>query len=212
LVRQGGRAALLKTAKEPEEKHRFKPYFNFGGRKFIYIIMETETSKSKINKGLIVLIIAVIAIGGYFFSQKSDGGGASLKVPFPHTFSVAGNTSFACESLLSAYIIGSPEEYLTNGIEGDVAKGTDKVAMNIKDSQTLNFLTGASVGIGTSEGDNFAIVENSATKLMAVWFNENVVSTVVLNKTRGLAVWLKGYPDFPIYGAPNGQIVYMVCR
>src|SRR3989344_1275169 len=93
------------------------------------------------NIVLIVLIVAIIAIGGYFYSQKGSVGGASLKVPFPYTFSVADDTSFACESLLSANIIGSPEEYLTNGIEGDVAKGTDKIAMNIKDSQTLNFLT-----------------------------------------------------------------------
>ena len=32
--------------------------------------METETPKSEINKGLIVLVIAIIAIGGYFLSQK----------------------------------------------------------------------------------------------------------------------------------------------
>ena len=33
-IRKGGGAAPLKTAKEPGEKHRLKPYFNFGGRKF----------------------------------------------------------------------------------------------------------------------------------------------------------------------------------
>lgn len=174
--------------------------------------METEKPKSQVNKGLIILVIAIVAIGGYFYSQKGGGGSTSMKVPFPYTFSVVNNTSFACESLLSANIIGSPEEYLTNGIEGDVVKGTDKVAMNIKNAQTLNFLTGASVGIGTSEGDNFAIVVNNAQKLMAVWFNENVISTVVLNKTNGLAVWLKGNPDFPTYGAPHGSVIYMVCR
>lgn len=174
--------------------------------------METEETKHKINKDLVVLIIAIIAIGGYFYSQKGGGGSTSMKVLFPYTFSVANNTSFACEALLSTNIIGSPKEYLTNGIKGDVEKGTDKVAMNIKDAKTLNFLTGASVGIGISEGDNFAIIENSAQKLMAVWFNENFISTVVLNKTNGLAVWLKGTPDFPGYGAPQGTVIYMVCR
>lgn len=174
--------------------------------------MEAEKPKSNINKGLLVLVVVVIAIGGYFYSQKSGGGSTSLKISFPYTFSVANNTSFACESLLSANIIGSSEEYLTNGIKGDVAKGTDKVAMNIKDAKTLNFLTSASVGIGTSEGDNFLIVENNAEKLMAVWFNETVISTVALNKTNGLAVWLKGNPDFPNYGTPYGSVIYMVCR
>ena len=33
-IRKGGGAAPLKTAKEPVEKHRLEPYFNFGGRKF----------------------------------------------------------------------------------------------------------------------------------------------------------------------------------
>jgi len=33
-IRKGGRAAPTKTAKEPGEKHRLEPYFNFGGRKF----------------------------------------------------------------------------------------------------------------------------------------------------------------------------------
>ena len=172
-----------------------------------------EKSKTQADKGLIILVIAIIVIGWYFYSQKGGEGSTSMKVPFPYTsFSIVNNTSFACESLLSANIIGSPEEYLTNGIEGNVAKGTDKVAMNIKDAQTLNFLTGASVGIGTSEGDNFTIVVNNAQKLMAVWFNENFISTVVLNKTNGLAVWLKGNPDFPTYGAPHGSVIYMVCR
>ena len=174
--------------------------------------MEEEKSKPGSRKGLIALVVIAIIVGGYFYFQDGGAGGGGLKVPFPYTSSVANNTSFACESLLSANIIGSSEEYLTNGIEGDVAKGTDKVVMNIKDAKTLNFLTGASVGIGTSEGDNFAIVENNAQKLMAVWFNENVISTVVLNKTNGLAVWLKGNPDFPTYGAPHGSVIYMVCR
>lgn len=171
-----------------------------------------EKNKNKINKSLVILIITIIVIGGYFYFQKDSGGGASLKMSFPYTLSVANNTSFACESLLSANIIGSPEEYLTNGIKGDVVIGTDKVAMNIKDAKTLSFLTGASLGLGFSEGDNFAIVENSTKKLMAVSFNENFISTVVLNKKNGLAVWLKGVPDFPTYGAPLGSVIYMVCR
>ena len=32
--RKAGGAAPLKTAKEPGEKHRLEPCFNFGGRKF----------------------------------------------------------------------------------------------------------------------------------------------------------------------------------
>lgn len=135
-----------------------------------------KQEKTKSNKIIIVVfVILTIVAGGYFYSQKISGSDASLKVPFPYTFSVENNTSFACESLLSANIIASPEKYLTNGVEGDVAKGTDKVAMNIKNDKILNFLAGASVDIGTSEGDNFTIVENNGQKFIAVWFNENVI-------------------------------------
>lgn len=174
--------------------------------------MEEEKSKQKGKKWIVVLVVVAVIVAGYFYFQGDNPVTNSVKVPFPYTFSVAGNTSFACESLVSADIIGSPEEYLTNGIEGSVQKGTDKIAMNIKDAETLNFLTGASVQAGTSEGDNFAIVQNDNQKLMAVWFNENVISTVVLNKTNGLAVWLKGNPDFITYGAPYGSVIYMICR
>jgi len=93
-----------------------------------------------------------------------------------------------------------------------VGKGTDKIAMNIKGEKTLNFFSGASVEAGSSEGDNFEIVQNDAQKLMAVWFNEKFISTVVLNKTNGLGIWLKGNPDFFISGAPYGSVIYMVCR
>ena len=164
-------------------------------------------------KGILIVVLVIVAAAlGYFYFQGENAATTTIKVPFPYTFDVAGNTSFACESLVSADIIGSPEEYLTNGIEGSVRKGTDRIAMNIKDEKTLNFLTGASVQIGTSEGDNFSIIQNNDQKLMAVWFNENVISTVILNKENGLGVWLKGDPDFFTYSAPHGSVMYMVCR
>ena len=48
---KGGGAAPLKTAKEPGEKHRPEPYFNFGGRKF-FNPMEKTTSK-ELAQGLL---------------------------------------------------------------------------------------------------------------------------------------------------------------
>src|SRR3989344_1456353 len=40
-IRKGGGAAPLKTAKEPGEKHRLEPYFNFWGRKIFNHYEET---------------------------------------------------------------------------------------------------------------------------------------------------------------------------
>ncbi|MCR4284056.1 MAG: hypothetical protein NUV64_01920 [Parcubacteria group bacterium] len=174
--------------------------------------MEKDKLNIENKKPITILIIIVVIIGGYFLFQGNNPVTNTVKVTFPYTLNVVSNTSFACESLVSADIIGSPEEYLTNGIEGSVQKGTDKIAMNIKDEKTLNFLTGGDMQAGASEGENFTIVQNNNQKLMAIWFNENVISTVVLNKTNGLGVWLKGNPDFITYGAPFGNIIYMICR
>jgi hypothetical protein len=175
--------------------------------------MDEIKPRSKTKKVIIIVVLLIITslACGYLFLYGNSPITNSVKVPYPYTMSVAGSTSFACASLVSANVIGSPEEYLTNGIEGSVEKGTDKIAMNIKDAQTLNFMTAASVRAGMSEGDNFAIVQNDDQKLIAVWFNENAISTVVLNKTNGLAVWLKGNPDYMLYGAPYGSAIYMIC-
>ena len=157
---------------------------------------------------LFLIVISTFVAAIYFYNQKHS----SLKIPIPYTLSVENNTSFACESLMYSGIFGDTEKYLANGIEGQIGRGIDKVAMTIKDPQTLHFITGASVGIGMSEGDNFVIVKNNAERLMAVGFGENAISTLVLNKKNGLTVWLKGNPSFLNNDIPNGQIIYLVCR
>jgi hypothetical protein len=156
----------------------------------------------------IVLVIIIISLGSYVKSLPKN----TIKVSFPYTKNIASNTDYACESLVSSSIIGSPEEYLTNGIEGSVEKGTDKIAMSIKDESTLVFQTAASISVGITEGDSYLILQNNSSKLLAVWFNEYTVSTVVINKENGLALWLKGSPDYITYGAPYGSVIYMICR
>jgi hypothetical protein len=158
--------------------------------------------------GLAVLISFII----FFLNKEKVVFSNTMKVAFPYIANIGSNTSFACEALLSSDIIGSPEEYLTNGIEGTIKKGTDNIAMSIKDPENLTFITGASVGVGVTEGETFSILKNDNEKLVAFWSNDNVVSTVVLNKNNGLGIWSKGNSDFLLYDAPYGSIVYMICR
>lgn len=172
--------------------------------------METTSFWEKHGPQIILLVI-VLAAGTYYFSSNGEVGNNALKVAFPYTQSVAANTSFACSSLVSTSVIGSAEEYLTNGIEGTVEKGTDKVAMEIKNEETLILTTAASVEAGITEGDQFTILQNTPEQLMAVWMNENVISTVVLNKKNGLAIWSKANPDFLTYASPYGSAIYMQC-
>jgi hypothetical protein len=171
-----------------------------------------DIKKPSIDKGFITSIIIILAVIVYLYSKQSLPDNNILQVPFPLPANVTGNISFACESLMSSNIISDSSKLLAEGIEGQLSKGTDKIAMNIKGPSILNFITGASVQAGISEGDNFTILENNEEKLLAVWANENVISTIVLNKQNGLAIWLKGTPNFPLYEAPSGQIIYLICR
>ena len=83
--------------------------------------------------------------------------------------------------------------------------------MQIKNQNTLEFMTVASVKIGLTKGDEFLIINNNSKKLQAVWFNDLAISSIVLNKKNGLAVWLKG-SQTDLYDAPNGQIIYLACK
>jgi len=171
--------------------------------------METEKT-NKINKLLIALIIVTTIIYGYFYFTKKNG--AKLKITFPYTQSVANNNSFACKSLLSSDIIGSPTKYLINGIEGEIKKGTDKVSLTIKDDKTLTFLSSASFDAGETGGIDFTILKNDNKELIAIMYNDISINSIALNKVTGLAVWLKGATDYLTYGAPNGMVIYMVCK
>lgn len=171
--------------------------------------MEIEKT-NKVNKLLITLIIVATIIYGYFYFTKD--GDKKLKISFPYTRSVASNNSFACESLLSSDIVGGPTENLINGIEGEIKKGTDKVSLTIKNAQTLTFLSGASFNAGETEGIGFTILRNDNKELIAIMYNDTSINSVALNKVTGLAIWLKGTADYLTYGAPNGMVIYMVCR
>ena len=173
--------------------------------------METEQSKSQTNQGFIVLIIAIIAISGYFYAQRGSGGG-KYKISFPFTQSVASNSTFACDALIDSSVTGSPIESLTNGIEATIGKGTNKVSLQIKDEETLSFLSGASFNTGDVGGVDFSIVKNDDKELVAAMWNGVSMNTVVLNKENGLAIWSKSRSDFPAYDAPSADLSYLICR
>ena len=57
-----------------------------------------EKHKPKGKKILIALVVIAAVVGGYFYFQDFQGNNPvtnTIKVPFPYTFNVAGNTSFA---------------------------------------------------------------------------------------------------------------------
>jgi hypothetical protein len=171
-----------------------------------------EQEKTKKNKIWIVLIIVLAITAVSYFVYKPVGGGGKYKISFPFTQSVASNSTFACEALIDSSVIGSPVEYLTNGIEATIGKGTNKVSLQIKDEKTLSFLSGASFNAGDVGGVDFSIVKNDDKELVAAMWNGTSMNTLVLNKKNGLAIWSKSRSDFLNYNAPSSNLSYLICR
>ncbi len=157
---------------------------------------------------VIILGIFIVYLGYILFSSNKAN---TTKIPFPYSNNVSQNTSFACKSILSSTIIGNSGDIPINGIEASIEKGTDQIAMNIKDPETLIFQTGANISAGITDGDEFRIIQNDDTTLSAVWYNSNTVSTIVLNKSNGIAIWLRGTPTFITFDAPYANTIYMTC-
>jgi hypothetical protein len=135
----------------------------------------------------------------------------TLKIAFPPTQSVAGRQSLTCQSLLESNISGSPDKSLTNGIEGKVTGGSNKIAVSWKDASTMTLLSGAAFDVGVATGAPFSIVKDGKDELVAQFFDGSSISTFVLNKSNGLAIWSKIRSTFPVYGAPTGAVSYMQC-
>ena len=166
------------------------------------------------NKNLIIgiLVIIILVIGVLWYNQGQIENGNRFKIAFPFTQNVSDRTSLACEALIDSNITGSPVEYLTDGIEATVGKGTNKVSLQIKDEKILSFLSGASFEAGDVGGVDFSIIKNDDKELIAAMWNNSSMNTVVLNKENGLAIWSKSRSDFPTYGAPSGDLSYLICR
>jgi len=140
-----------------------------------------------------------------------QGEGRTLKIPFPATEGVGGRRSLQCRSLLDTDISGSRDKSLTNGIEGKVVPGQDSVIVSVRGS-VLTFMSGAAQGSGVVRGDDFTILKDSESELVAYLFNGASMNSFVLNKTNGLAIWSKIRSTFPVYDAPTGAASYLQCR
>ncbi len=138
--------------------------------------------------------------------------GSKYKIPFPVIQNISNRNTFACEAAIDGDFTGSPNKHLINGIEATVGKGTNKVSMQIKDQQTLLFLSGASFNVGDVGGVDFSIIKNDDKELVATMWNDSSMNSIVLNKKMGLAIWSKTRSDFPLYDAPVANLSYLICR
>ena len=113
---------------------------------------------------------------------------------------------------MEADITGSADTSLTKGIEGKVTPGKNGASLSISDDSTLVFLSDAAVNLGEQTGAEFEIIKNDRAELVAYFFVGNSMSSLVLNKDNGLAIWSEIRSTFPLYDAPTGSSSYLVCR
>ena len=157
----------------------------------------------------ILLLIAMTIAGFYIYKSTMNEG--RFKTSFPNTQTVIGS-SFSCQALIDTSMTGSNNESLTKGIEAIASKGTNKLSLQIKDPKTVTFLSGASFNNGDAVGTDFSIIKSDENELVAALWNDNSMNSVTLNKRNGLLIWSKIRSEFPGYGAPAGDMSYMLCR
>jgi len=142
---------------------------------------------------------------GYYFKQSN------YKYYYPpSSYSDARLTSgISCESIVSSVLIVDKGENKT--IEAEILKGTDKIAVKLKDNK-LYFLTSAAVGAGSTEGDEFTIIQDNKKYLTAYGeYNFGGMDTFVLNKETGKAIWSKSQPNYLVANDVENQSFLFNC-
>jgi len=168
---------------------------------------------------LTIIILASANPVFAFFGSSSK----KLTVNYPAVSNISRKNIFYCDSLLRAYILGNSPTNVGGdfkGIQADIAKGTDKFTIQINDSKTLSFTTGASIETGVAAlygSAKYAILRNDASELAAISLerlpSDSILTTLVINKKTGLAVWSKTRPASSLfYDNPSGEFHYLVCR
>jgi len=104
---------------------------------------------------------------------------------------------------------------LPKRLDASSAAGTDKLAVEIK-GDVLRVLTRTSVELGETSAAEFEILDVSSDYLFAVDFERGLLggtlSSFVINRRLGLAVWTKSRPEFLIVPEPDTQSYYLKCR
>jgi len=137
--------------------------------------------------GLIVFSVIVHGCSAADPSKGEESGSqafkANLKVDLPAALSVKGRRSLNCRSLMETDLTGSHDRTLTDGLEGKVTPGQNKFSISVEDRVTLIFLSEAAFAAGSARGEEFKIIANNDSEMVAYFFNGTSMNSFVLNKT-----------------------------
>jgi len=141
-----------------------------------------------------------------------------IKLQFPYTTKLLRENQFSCESLVGSVMRGGNNASI-KGIEAEVAKGTDKLIIEIEGNK-LYFLTKAAFEAGygakTDEKDAWRIIQNNKDRIIAI-FNglqqlSQDVNLLIINKSNGIGIWTKTESNYFLTDNPATQAYYLLCK
>ncbi len=153
-----------------------------------------------------VILSSALVLLGAGCTDASEVG--VRRADYPATASARGKLSLTCQAILSAGINSDPTN---NKIEGSVREGTDRVSITKKNESALSFLPSGSFDSGVSNGFEFLITKDDEAELVALSVDPDT-NVFTLNKSTGLAVWIKSRSSFLFSDDPTGEVIYMKCQ
>ena len=169
---------------------------------------EQSAKKTRKKIKIIWLVVVLVLVGGaYQFGRSGQLSDKTLTIKTPYTASIAGHNSYSCEALMSADIY---ELSAYGEIEGNLGPGTDKVAIEIMDDETVNFITRAAVEAGETEAAKFTIITNTDDALVAASISPfgDGLDIIYINKRTGLAAWSDAQE---FLGGTSGSVIFLKC-
>lgn len=168
----------------------------------------------KIKQILITVLISTLVGLSVWIIKPSE---TSIKYPFPYIDKVDPALGLSCEAIVGSTMYGGYKK--DDKIEAKVFKGTDKIAVKLKEDNKFSFLTRASLEAGeTDSSENWVLVKNDDKFLIASLsdFDENVpiqnfADMFYLNKENGIGLWVKTSSDGIGSSTPETQSYLLHC-
>ena len=182
------------------------------------IIKQSEERKAKITRYIIRDASATLIMGESLTCKGLVSTNITLAPHFPpdEDMFILGETTFIDEDNGK-----HNDEAPVNDVEVNATsqQSSDKLAIRIHEL-SMTMMTKASLDLGLTKGIEFSILTNNDAVLYAVGF-ERFLSSFLLNKSDGLAVWTKSVPRSRSFlqdplnekkPVPSTYSTYLLCR
>ena len=162
---------------------------------------------TKVFLAFINLLVMLTTISSVLAADRK------LEFALPHLSPLVTPNQCRCKAIVSSQLFANTIR--KKGIEAKLAKGTDKVSIQIE-GDILYFLSDASFNLGEAKPAKFQVIYNTEEEVLAICHQQTAGYTVdifTLHKKTGLALWTKTRSfDLLSGGTPSGQSFYLICK